>query len=74
MAMQEKKTENVLIVDDVVANLVVLTDIIKKAGYIARPVTSVKQAKDAILLDTSDLDIDGVIREMKRIIGEKIAL
>ena len=35
MAIQEKKTENVLIVDDVVANLVVLTDIIKKAGYIA---------------------------------------
>ena len=55
MMMQEKKTENVLIVDDVVANLVVLTDIIKKSGYIARPVTSVKQAKDAIEAKLPDL-------------------
>ena len=67
MALQEKKTENVLIVDDVVANLVVLTDIVKKSGYIARPVTSVKLAMDAIeakqpdliLLDITMPDIDG---------------
>ena len=67
MALQEKKTENVLIVDDVVANLVVLTDMIKKAGYLARPVTSVKQAMDAIeaklpdliLLDITMPEIDG---------------
>ena len=67
MVMQDRKTENVLIVDDVVANLVVLTDIIKKAGYIARPVTSVKQAMDAIeakmpdliLLDITMPEIDG---------------
>ena len=39
-----------------------------------RPVAPLKQAKDAILLDTSNLDIDGVIAEMKRIIGEKIGL
>jgi len=31
-------------------------------------------ARDAIKLDTSNLDIDGVLAEMKRIIGEKIAL
>lgn len=67
MMLQDRKTENVLIVDDVVANLVVLTDIIKKAGYIARPVTSVKQAMDAIeaklpdliLLDITMPEIDG---------------
>ena len=39
-----------------------------------RPIAPLKQAKDAILLDTSKLDIDGVIGEMKRIVGEKIGL
>ena len=67
--MQELHTKkaNVLIVDDVVANLVVLTEMIKQAGYIARPVTSVKQANTAIqvcmpqliLLDISMPDMDG---------------
>ncbi len=37
-----------------------------------RPIAPLKQAKDAVLLDTSDLDIAGVLAEMKRIIGEKI--
>jgi cytidylate kinase len=39
-----------------------------------REVAPLKQAKDAVLLDTSNLDIDGVLAEMKRIIGQKIAL
>ena len=39
-----------------------------------RAVAPLKQAKDAILLDTSDLDIEGVIAAMKKIIGEKIQL
>ena len=39
-----------------------------------REIAPLKQAKDAILLDTSALDIDGVIAAMKKIIGEKIAL
>ena len=39
-----------------------------------RPIAPLKQAKDAHLLDTSNLDIEGVIAEMKRIVGEKIAL
>ena len=39
-----------------------------------RPIAPLKQAEDALLLDTSDLDIDGVLAEMKRIIGEKISL
>ena len=39
-----------------------------------RPIAPLKQAEDAVLLDTSDLDIDGVLAEMKRIIGEKISL
>ncbi len=39
-----------------------------------RPIAPLKQAKDAILVDTSQLDIDGVLAKMKQIIGEKIAL
>ena len=39
-----------------------------------REVAPLKMARDSIKLDTSELDIDGVIAEMKRIIGEKIPL
>ena len=39
-----------------------------------REIAPLKQAKDAVLLDTSDLDIEGVIAAMKKIIGEKIPL
>ena len=39
-----------------------------------RPIAPLKQAKDAVLVDTSALDIDGVIAEIKRIVGEKIGL
>ena len=39
-----------------------------------RPIAPLKQAKDAVLLDTSELDIPGVIAAMKKIIGEKIPL
>ena len=37
-----------------------------------RPIAPLKQAKDAVLLDTSELDIEGVLAKMKQIIGEKI--
>ena len=65
--MTTNQKENVLIIDDVVANLVILTEIIKKAGYVARPVTNVHQAMEAvdallpdlILLDVTMPDIDG---------------
>lgn len=58
---------NVLIVDDVIAYLAVLVEMITKAGYVARPVTNVKQAMEAIeiykphliLLDISMPDMDG---------------
>ena len=39
-----------------------------------REIAPLKMARDSIKLDTSDLDIDGVLAEMKRIIGEKIPL
>ncbi len=37
-----------------------------------RPIAPLKQAEDAVLLDTSDLDIDGVIAAFKKIVAEKI--
>ena len=39
-----------------------------------REVAPLKMCRDSVKLDTSDLDIDGVLAEMKRIIGEKIPL
>ena len=39
-----------------------------------RPVAPLKQAKDAILLDTSELDIEGVVAAMKEIIAKKVTL
>ena len=39
-----------------------------------REIAPLKMARDSIKLDTSDLDIDGVIASMKKIIGEKIPL
>lgn len=39
-----------------------------------REIAPLKQARDAYKLDTSQLDIDGVVAEMKRIVGEKIPL
>ena len=39
-----------------------------------RPIAPLKQANDAVLLDTSDLDIQGVMEAMKKIVGEKIPL
>ncbi len=37
-----------------------------------REVAPLKMTRDSIKVDTSELDIDGVIAELKRIIGEKI--
>ena len=37
-----------------------------------RPIAPLKQAKDAVLVDTSELDIDGVIAAIKAIVAEKI--
>jgi len=39
-----------------------------------RAVAPLKQAKDAVKLDTSELDIEGVIAAMKKIVEEKIPL
>ena len=39
-----------------------------------REVAPLKMSRDSIKVDTSALDIDGVVAELKRIIGEKIPL
>ena len=39
-----------------------------------RPIAPLKQAKDAVLLDTSELGIEEVLEAMKKIIREKISL
>ncbi len=39
-----------------------------------RAIAPLKQAKDAVLLDTSDLDIEGVVAAMREIVGKKISL
>ena len=58
---------NILVVDDITAELSILTEIIHKSGYIARPVTSARQAvsaiealpPDLILMDITMPEIDG---------------
>ncbi len=39
-----------------------------------REIAPLKMAKDSVKLDTSELDIEGVVEAMKKIIGEKIPL
>ena len=39
-----------------------------------REIAPLKQAKDAVLVDTSNLDIDGVVAAIRDIVGKKIAL
>ena len=39
-----------------------------------RPIAPLKMARDSIKLDTSELDIDGVLAAMKKIIKEKIGV
>ena len=39
-----------------------------------RPIAPLKMARDSVKLDTSELDIEGVLAAMKKIIGEKIPL
>lgn len=69
---------NILVVDDINANLFVLTEMIRNAGYISRPVTSARHAMSAIealypnliLLDISMPEIDGF--EFCRMLKENV--
>lgn len=67
MEYQDNNAANILVVDDITSNLMILSEMIKRNGYIARPVTSARQAMtaievrrpDLILLDISMPDMDG---------------
>lgn len=67
MEFSRVEKENILIIDDVTSNLVTLSDIIREAGYIARPVASVANAMKAmeaerpnvILLDVTMPQMNG---------------
>ena len=39
-----------------------------------RPIAPLKQAKDAVLVDTSEMDIETVLTTIKKIVGEKISV
>ena len=39
-----------------------------------RPIAPLKMARDSVKLDTTELDIEGVLAAMKKIVGEKIPL
>ena len=58
------------------ANLDTILKEIKQRDYqdTHREIAPLKMARDSIKLDTSELDIEGVLAEMKRIIAGKIAL
>ena len=51
---------------------VIISDIIKRdEADMNREVSPLKQAEDAVLLDSSDLTIDEVVEEMKKMCREK---
>ena len=53
----------------------VLTQIIQRDQQdMNRTIAPLKKAKDAVELDTSELDIDGVIARIKQIVGQRIPL
>ena len=58
------------------ANLETILKEIKQRDYqdTHREIAPLKMARDSIKLDTSDLDIEGVLAEMKRIIAGKISV
>ena len=52
---------------------VILKEIIQRDHQdTTRPIAPLKQAKDAVLVDTSELDIEGVIAAIKAIVAKKI--
>ncbi|MBO7633623.1 MAG: response regulator, partial [Lachnospiraceae bacterium] len=55
MEFKRKDAENVLILDDVVSNLMTLADIVREAGYIARPVPAVELAMKAVEAELPDI-------------------
>ena len=74
--VRAKRRYDELIAKGQKANLDTILKEIKQRDYqdTHREIAPLKMARDSIKLDTSDLDIDGVLAEMKRIIAQKIPL
>lgn len=73
-AVRAKRRFDELCEKGVECNLEEIEKDIKDRDYrdMHRDVSPLKQADDAVLLDSSDLDIDGVVSEMKKIIKEAV--
>ena len=72
--VRAKRRYDELIAKGQQAKLETILQEIKQRDYqdTHRQIAPLKMARDSIKLDTSELDIAGVVAEMKRIIGEKI--
>ena len=74
--VRAKRRYDELIAKGQKANLAQVLKEIEQRDYqdTHREIAPLKMARDSVKLDTSELDIDGVIAAMRKIIGEKIAL
>ena len=74
--IRAKRRYDELIAKGQKANLPTILKEIQQRDYqdSHREIAPLKQAKDAVKVDTSALDIDGVVAEIKAIVGKKIAL
>jgi len=73
-AVRAKRRYDELVAKGMECDLATLQKEIEERDYrdMNREVTPLRRAEDAILLDTSDLNIEEVVAEMQRIIAEKI--
>ena len=74
--VRAKRRYDELIAKGQQANLAQVLKEIQQRDYqdTHREIAPLKMARDSIKLDTSELDIEGVVEAMKKIIGEKIPL
>ena len=74
--VRAKRRYDELIAKGQKANLPTILKEIQQRDYqdSHREIAPLKQAKDAVKVDTSNLDIEGVVAVIRRIVGEKIGL
>ena len=74
--VRAKRRYDELIAKGQKANLPTILKEIQQRDYqdSHREIAPLKQAKDAVKVDTSNLDIDGVVAAIRQIVGEKIGL
>lgn len=75
-AVRAKRRCDELIAKGQKADLSVILKEIEQRDYrdANRPIAPLKQAQDAVKVDTSDLDIDGVVAALKDIVGKKLGV